>query len=283
MSDPFSITAGAISVATAFTACIECFDYVQRGRHFGRDFQTSVILLSGAKLRLARWGEAVHVDRDPMLSKPDATSEETQVAKNALLQILMLFADTERIWKRHRLSAKFGGDLPVPITIKLDSATRAALGTQMKEMSIKRRKTSSLLKLTSWAIYDKSEFGELITSITALIENLERLFPPPQLEPPPASTQKEIAENWRRTNPRTPEDAFYKADNRARAAIAETLPGHRYNNVAVDGSAQIGDTFSDTWRGVACGVSHRYDDVFVRGNGRAVIGNKFGGKSFWDS
>ncbi|KAI0858171.1 small s protein [Xylaria cubensis] len=272
MSDPFSITAGAVGIATAFSACIECFNYVQLGRHFGRDFQTCTLLLACAKMRLARWGEAVQIDKDPMLNRPDATFEETQMAKKALLQILMLFADTEKISKKHKSSAKPGVDLSVITTNGLDSAI-AALSNRMKEISIKRQKTSSFFKLTSWAIYQRVELQELITGITLLIENLEKLFPAPKSQP---KTAQETAQNPSRLCLESSGDACCKT-----SAIA-TLPGHYYANLAVDGKAQIGDIFSDNWGGMQ-GVSHRYNGVQVCRNGKAHIGNKFGGKSFWDN
>jgi hypothetical protein len=45
MAEPFGIAAGAVGIAAAFTACVDCFGYVQLGRHFGRDFQTDVLAL----------------------------------------------------------------------------------------------------------------------------------------------------------------------------------------------------------------------------------------------
>ena len=32
MAEPFSITAGAVGIAAAFSACVDCFGYVQLGR-----------------------------------------------------------------------------------------------------------------------------------------------------------------------------------------------------------------------------------------------------------
>jgi hypothetical protein len=48
-----------MGIAAAFTACVDCFHYVQHSRHFGRDYQTELISLDCARLRLTRWGEAV--------------------------------------------------------------------------------------------------------------------------------------------------------------------------------------------------------------------------------
>ncbi|KAI0437758.1 small s protein [Xylaria telfairii] len=278
MSDPFSIAAGAISIAATFTACIDCFNYVQLGRHFGRDYQTCVLLLDGEKMRLARWGEAVHVDRDPMLSKPDAVLEETQMAKRTLLQILMLFADTEKISKKHKLNANAGADLPTLTTHELDLAI-AQWSNKMKEMSVKRQQTSSFLRRTSWAIYHKSELEELITDISKLIDTLERLFPAPktQLEP----TRDEIARNSSGQSLQLLGNDSCNADSTIQTGSMGAILGHHYSNIAVDGKAQVGDTFSDDWRG-AHGMSHRYHGVLVGSSGKALVGNKYGGKSFWD-
>jgi hypothetical protein len=97
MAEPFGIVAGAIGIASAFTACVDCFEYVQFGRHFGRDYETSQLALNYARLRLTRWGESVNIYDDPQLGRQDATAAEIQLAKDALLQILVLFADTESI------------------------------------------------------------------------------------------------------------------------------------------------------------------------------------------
>ncbi|KAI0861502.1 small s protein [Xylaria cubensis] len=278
MSDPFSIAAGAVSIATAFTACIDCFNYIQLGRHFGRDYQTCVLLLGGEKVRLARWGEAVHVDQDPRLNRPEVISEETQMAKRILLQILMLFADTEKISKKHKLNSKAGPDLPVLTKTELNLAV-AAWSNKMKEISVKRQETSSFLKRTSWAIYHKSELEELTSNIRKLIDNLEMLLPIPQTQLEPTKDE----------NVRSSSGQHLESLGNASCDVDSTIPlgpmksilGHHYSNIAIDGKAQVGDTFSEGWQG-AHGMSHSYHGVLVRSSGKALMGNKYGGKCFWD-
>jgi hypothetical protein len=111
MAEPFGITAGAIGIATAFTACIDCFEYIQFGRHFERDFQTDLLTMSCARLRLTRWGESVNIYNDPRLGKPDATAPEIQLAKDTLLQIVVLFVQTEEISKKYKLTANISEGL----------------------------------------------------------------------------------------------------------------------------------------------------------------------------
>ncbi|KAH6703050.1 prion-inhibition and propagation-domain-containing protein, partial [Leptodontidium sp. MPI-SDFR-AT-0119] len=70
--------------------CVDCFEYVQFGRHFGRDFETSQLALDCATLRLTRWGESVNIYDDPKLGRQDATATEIQLAKDALLHVCQL-------------------------------------------------------------------------------------------------------------------------------------------------------------------------------------------------
>ena len=69
MAEPFGIVSGAVGTATAFTACVDCFGYIQLGRHFGRDYQTYLLSLNCARLRLTRWGQAVNIYEDPKAGK----------------------------------------------------------------------------------------------------------------------------------------------------------------------------------------------------------------------
>lgn len=148
MAEPFDIVAGAIGVASAFTACVDCFEYVQFVRHFGRDFQTSKLALDCARLRLTRWGESVNIYEDPKLGRQDATAAETQLAKDAMLQILKLFGDTESISKKYKLTATASEDLSVYSTTDMDPKM-VVLDNKMRGLAIQRQKKGRFLKLTS--------------------------------------------------------------------------------------------------------------------------------------
>jgi hypothetical protein len=79
------------------------------------------------------------------------------MAKDTILQILALFADTEEISKEYKLKAKAGEDLTLFIATNMDPL-HMALGNIMKQIAIKRQKGSRFLKLTSWALYHRTEF-----------------------------------------------------------------------------------------------------------------------------
>jgi len=279
MAEPFGIAAGAVGIAAAFTACVDCFGYVQLGRHFGRDFQTDVLALNCARLRLTRWGQVVNIYDDPKLGRQDATPAEIQAAKDTLHHILQLFADTEKISKKYKLNANAREDLSTLSTIDMDPAV-IVLSNKMKELAIRRQKGSSVLKTASWALYHRLELKKLIENITLLINNIEDLFPAPQLQL--ALVKQETAEIQDKQALGLVERAAQDVDSLLQAAAKEGLTGHQYLNIVIKGKAQTGDAFSSDWKGEARGASHKYDGVEVDKDAMALIGNKYGGKDFWD-
>lgn len=280
MAEPFGIIAGAVGVAAAFTTCVDCFEFIKLGRHFGRDFQTKLLTLNCARLRLTRWGEAVNIYNDPQLGNPNASPAEIQTAKDTLIQIIVLFANTEKISNKYKLGPN-AGVLSVYSTTDMDPAF-LALNNKMRDLAIKRQNGTGLLKKASWALYHNSEFSKLIEDITTLIENLENLFPAPasQLE----LVKQEAAKLNDNQELQLVENATEGVDKLLHAAIKESRTGHQYLNVVVIGQAKAlnGDIFGSDWKSTAIGVPHTYNGVRVEGNATVLNGNKYGGKDFFD-
>lgn len=72
----------------------------------------------------------------------------SKLAKDTLLQILVLFAHTEEISKKYKLTTKVSEDLSAFLATDMDPAL-LALDNKLKELAIKRQKGSRSLKLTS--------------------------------------------------------------------------------------------------------------------------------------
>ena len=280
MAEAFGIAAGAIGVAAAFTACVDCFGYVQLGRHLRRDFQTDRLALDCARLRLSRWGEAVAIYEDPKLGRPDATEAEIQNVGNTLQQILTLFADTQKISKKYKLTAKDAQGLSVLSTDDLDPAVKA-LSNKMTELVIKRQKGHSVIKTASWALYHREELKELVANVTAMVDNIETLFPAPPARQAEL-VKKETAEVRDADQLRLVEDVAQGLDTVLYMAAKEVLTGNQYLNVVIEGKAQTGDSFGEGWHGQAISTCNKYDGIMVAKDGKALIGNKYGGKDFWD-
>lgn len=280
MAEPFGIATGIISIATIFTACVECFEYVQFGRHFGRDFQNNQLALTCARLRLTRWGESVHVYDDPKLGKIDASAAEIQLAKDILIQILVLFAHTESISKKFKSTAKNEEAFATFATSDMDSIT-VVLHRKLEQVAKDRQKGNRFLKLASWALYYRSEFKDLIEGIILLIDNIERLFFAPQTQA--TLVRRELAKIGNKDSIKLIEIAAEGVDSLLQTAVQEVLTGHQYSNITVRGEAHTGDTYSSDWRWGVIGGFHKYDGVVVENGGKAFIGKQHGGKGFWDN
>lgn len=279
MAEPFGIIAGAIGITSAFTACVDCFEYVQFSRHFGRDFQTSQLALNCARLRLTRWGESVNIYDDPKLGRQDVTPTEIQLIKDALLQILVLFADTESISKKYNLTAKAGEDLSAYSTGDMDP-NMVVLDNKIKSLAIQRQKKGRFLKLTGWALYHRSALKDLLEQIVSLIDEIEKLFPAPQTQT--TLVQQEAAEIGDKQSLKLIEDAATGVDGLLQKTVKEVIAGHQYSNIGIKGQAHTGDAYSSDWIGGAIRASHKYNSVEVEEGGKALVGNKYGGKDFWD-
>lgn len=127
MAEPFSIVAGAINITSAFNTCINSFEYVRFCCHFRRDFETSQLALNCARLRLMQWSESVNIYDDLKLYRQNTTATEIQLTKDALLQILVLFADAESISKKYKLTAKADKDLSANSSGDIDPKMVAGL------------------------------------------------------------------------------------------------------------------------------------------------------------
>ena len=155
-----------------------------------------------------------------------------------------------------------------------------ALSNKMKKLAIRRQKGSSVLKTASWALYHRSELKELTESITSLIDSIETLFPAPRSQL--AFVKQETAEVQDKQALGLAESAAKDIGSLLQATVKEALTGHQYLNVVIKGKAQTGDAFSSDWKGEPRGASHKYDGVEVDKDRKALIGNKYGGKDFWD-
>lgn len=279
MAESFGIVASAIGITSAFTACVDCFEYVQFGRNFGRDFQTSQLALDCARLRLTRWGESVNIYNDPKLGRQDATATEIQLAKDVLLQILVLFADTEGISKKYKLTAKADEDLSAYSTGDMDPKM-VVLDNKMKSLAIQRQKNGRFLKLASWALYHRSTLKDLLEQAASLIGEIEKIFP--ALQSQATLVQQEVAEIGDRQSLELIEDAATGVDSLLQKTVKEVIAGHHYSNIEIKGQAHSGDAYSSDWSWGAIGVSHMYNEIKVKKGGKAFNGNQYGGKDFWD-
>ena len=83
--EPIGLGVSIAGLAGIFTACVDCFEYVQLGRQFGKDYGKCLLRPDAAKLRISHWGLTVGLNSEPY-TKPQvsASDRDTEVIQYLL-------------------------------------------------------------------------------------------------------------------------------------------------------------------------------------------------------
>ncbi|CAL8584989.1 hypothetical protein XPA_010571 [Xanthoria parietina] len=176
---------GVAGLAGAFTACIDCFEYIQLGRQFGQDYGKCLLKLDATKVRMSRWGAAMGFDPEPHLKQSNSASDgEIRLAHSLLEQILDSFKDAERISERFKKHTSVQGSASTELAVYDANADLVSsyqrLHLIMSGLAKQRQKQTSVRKKIAWAIYEKKSFDRLIDDVTGLVHDLVDLFPAAQ-------------------------------------------------------------------------------------------------------
>jgi hypothetical protein len=110
MAEAAGLVVGVIALAGLFNNTVECFEFVQLGRTFGKDFQTSQLKLDNARLRLSRWGKSLGLDEDVQdtasLQGRFRSEANVKHAEALLGQAIELFAEAEGVSNRYKSRAQ---------------------------------------------------------------------------------------------------------------------------------------------------------------------------------
>jgi hypothetical protein len=176
------LAVGVIALAGLFNNAVDCFEYIQLGRSFGTNFQTSLLKLDNARLRLSRWGQAVGLSGEledaQSLQEATVQKEDIPKAERVLGQILDLFANAEGISAKYKRSVKPDDASLTILDMHTDmDAVGQSLHDKMRKLCIKRQNGTSLRQKVKWALYEEKHFKRLIEDIIDLVSVLPEVFP----------------------------------------------------------------------------------------------------------
>lgn len=185
MAETAGLVLGVVGLAGLFNNTVECFEFIQLGRGFGKSFQKNQLKLDNARLRLSRWGKSLSLDddmRETMSLQGHFESEATVKHAGALLgQIIELFEEAEGVSNRYenRTDPRDSSLAVYDPRTDLDVGT-AKLHEKMRQLAIRRQNRSGIRQKAKWALYQEKQFGRLIEDITELVDSLVELFPAAQ-------------------------------------------------------------------------------------------------------
>jgi Skp family chaperone for outer membrane proteins len=185
MAEAAGLVVGVVALAGLFNNTVECFEFVQLGRTFGKSFQTSQLKLDNARLRLSRWGKFLDLDDDVRdavsLQGRFGSAANVKYAEALLGQIVELFAEAEGVSNKYegRTEPQDSSLVVYDPQTDLDPAM-AKLHEKMRQLAIERQNRSGVRQKAKWALYQEKHFRRLIEDITELVSDLDDLFPTTQ-------------------------------------------------------------------------------------------------------
>ncbi|KAK3360995.1 prion-inhibition and propagation-domain-containing protein, partial [Lasiosphaeria ovina] len=160
------LSLGLAGVAGLFSACLECYQLVQRGATMQKDTVILITKFENQELRFTAWGRARVLfgpeECDPRLDEP-----QLGVRVFATLKcIKSLFEDERNLNRRYGLrqsSDTSSGLLP------------ASKSTAMATSLMKQSQRFTLLNKAQWEIADREKFAELIQHLKDFNDDLETM------------------------------------------------------------------------------------------------------------
>ena len=166
----------AVSVATLFTTCIDCYSLVVAAREFGKDYELLCTELSLQKLRFFLWGESVG-----LASRiPDAQLRPNPGLDDPVIQptvIRTLEAIRNLLSETQEFDIRYGFKAEESATSSSSRGLSIFKGTfdQFKSHARRNQAQKSVATVTRWAIFDADNFDAKISRLKGFIDGLESI------------------------------------------------------------------------------------------------------------
>jgi hypothetical protein len=162
----------AVSIASLFTTCIECYSLVVAARDFGEDYELLCTELSLQKLRFFLWGESVGLaSRVPGTQPTPNPGLDDPVIQPTLIRTLNavkhLLSETQEFDARYGFKAEGSGSSSRGLSIF------KATFDQFRRNAKSNQEQKSVATMTRWAIFDADNFKTKIARLRGFIDGLE--------------------------------------------------------------------------------------------------------------
>ncbi|KAL7941232.1 prion-inhibition and propagation domain-containing protein [Trichoderma barbatum] len=269
------------SLPATFVSIVECFEYVELGRRFGKDFNKSQARLEALKLQITRWGISSGALPDPQTGKPRELRFDAHAAETAQKLLESILEDTQELQKKSRKYSSQSGAPNAIDSMQPDEmdAPIQALKSKTSQIFAKRIQSVSLPKRVRWALYEKKHFDRLLEDIT---ENLNLLMLTPQVSEYQHELCRMEVEEIQDGQPDVVMELLQdasKANNDAllEQAIQEAInnrgPGHSWERTEVEDNVRLeqGDRIANGFTGQAPVNRGNHKFGVTVGRGRAEI------------
>ncbi|KAI4232849.1 MAG: hypothetical protein LQ349_004749 [Xanthoria aureola] len=180
--EPVSLSIGAVGLMALLTTCVECFEYVDAAKTYGRNLELLTTKFAVEKARLLIWGESVGISStNPTANNRVESPHVRPIVERILNCIRMLFEDTNALTVRYGLKYT-DNEAPSSALLLAGPVDSPGLPLRLKASYVRfksriklNHKQTSTTKKAKWAIRDEKKFTSLVEAIHQCIDGLENL------------------------------------------------------------------------------------------------------------
>jgi hypothetical protein len=284
---------GTLTLTALFETCMTCFDYIDTGRQYGKDYQRFAISMRSLELRMSRWWDVAGLQVN--IARSMSEDAERHI-KDLLGEIYSDLQDAQERAHKYDNPVMTGDDGSVRLETLADRFQRRA--------NIRQKRTP-LGKVIKWALRDQTKCKRLIRDIKNAIEELEGVLPQTALDS--QLTHQAAVEDAQQlfvqpTEVEEPAEAnatpvieilHDATDNdpvlqRVLEIVAkQASSGDEIRNIFTSDKARVAldDFVASDYKGPAPVERQRrrvVQDVKTSGEGRLQVGKTYGGKGVFD-
>jgi hypothetical protein len=278
---------GTLSLAALFETCMTCFDYIDTGRQYGKDYQRFVISMRSLELRMSRWWDVAGLQA--------GTARIPEDAEHHIRDLLgEIHSDLQEARER---AQKYNN----PVMTDDDGSVRLEnLAERFQRQANVRQKRTPLGRVIKWALRDQMKCKRVIKNIKNAVEELEGVLPqtapdsqlthqaavedaqqlvqPAEVEEPAEASATSVIEIL---HDATDNDPVLQQVLEIVAKQAES--GDEIRNIFTSGKARVAldDFVASDYKGPApLERKHRriIQNVTTSGEGKLQVGTIYGGK-----
>jgi len=189
MAEIAGLVVGGVALASLFSTCVECFEDIEFARQYASDYEVSVIQIDLLKTRLDLWGRTVWVEKDGTREVVQIWRDEWRNVGEAVGKALGGISETLKnvellkdkyatvsipLPSAESMVAPAAGSSLTPTVTRTSKAFNELHDIFNKNIKL-RKKQTSVVKKSAWAIHDRAKFGELISTLSAFLDSLEKI------------------------------------------------------------------------------------------------------------
>lgn len=278
MAETAGLVIGAVSVASLFTDCVDCFNYIRVGQTLEDNFPLYQTELNVLQLCFSRWAQAV--TELSTASSPAITDDLAPLVEKNLKYLARLF-------QRAREDAEDYTDVPNTSHTHLEPhqvPRLTRLHLKLKNVIDHRQKTTKTVgfgKRTQWALYKKEEFVTLIVNVRTKVDDLEGLISVAKLREKLMQMQVEDAKEVHSDNKeemKLVEESVKDVNPSFSQTVERIRSGHSFSETEISdySAVQMGDSVATGYTGPLSKAYNTYAKTKISKHTQVSMGTLHG-------